>query len=329
MLEGIPRIRLASLPTPLQPLTNLSNSLGIRNIWIKRDDLTGIAFGGNKIRKLEFVLADAQEKGCDTVVTVGAVQSNHCRQTAAMAAQLGMRCILLLAGEEPKEATGNLLLDKLFGAEIKYFSDDDFDTLPERMDLVIETLEELGLAPYGIPAGAMMPVGCLGYVAAMDELKQQCEESGFFPDRILVPVGTAGTLAGMIVGAHLTELETEIIGISVSRDAKIIQERVKEMIGRMFDEYPAFIEPFGPEVKVDDRFVGEGYEVVTDGIKSAIKMFAKMDAIILDPTYTAKAGLALMRMALAGEISADSSVLYWHTGGTPTLFNLGDAVFED
>lgn len=329
MFEGIPRFKVASLPTPLHPLRNLGSSLDLTNLWIKRDDMTGIAFGGNKARKLEFVIGDALEKESDTVVTAGAVQSNHCRQTAAVAAQAGLRCILLLAGEEPERDTGNLLLDKLFGAEIKFFPDDSFMDLNDRMASVMTTLEELGLKPYGIPPGAFMPVGCLGYISAMQELSEQCEETGFYPERILVPTGTGGTLAGMIIGAELAKIQADIIGVSVLFEADELRTRVKEMIGRVFEEYPSYVDPFSPDFQVDDRFIEDGYGVVTDGVKSAIKMFAKMDAIILDPTYTAKAGLTLMRMALGGEIERNTRVLFWHTGGSPTFFNLGDSIFED
>lgn len=329
MFEGFPRFKVASLPTPLQPLRNLANSLELTNLWIKRDDMTGIEFGGNKTRKLEFVIGDALEKGADTVVTTGAVQSNHCRQTAAVAAQAGLRCILLLAGEEPEEATGNLLLDKLYGAEIKYFPEDEFLALDERMTSIMATLEEFGLKPYGIPPGAFMPVGCLGYINAMQELSEQCEEAGFYPDKILVPTGTGGTLAGMIIGAELVDIQAEIIGVSVLFGAEQLGTRIKEMIGRVLEEYPNYMDPFSPSFQVDDRFIEDGYGIVTSGVKSAIKMFAKMDAIILDPTYTAKAGLTLMRMALGGEIEKGSNVLFWHTGGSPALFNLGDSVLED
>ncbi|MFX0107587.1 MAG: 1-aminocyclopropane-1-carboxylate deaminase/D-cysteine desulfhydrase [Candidatus Hodarchaeota archaeon] len=329
MLDILPRIRLANLPTPLKPMKNLANSLGLNNLWVKRDDLTGLSFGGNKTRKLEYVVGDAIDKGADTLVTAGAVQSNHCRQTAAIAANVGMRCILLLAGEEPKEYSGNLLLDKLFGAEIQFFPDDRFEDLDSRLNSIMETLEDLGLHPYGMPPGAFMPVGCLGYIQGMVELKEQCDEVGFHPERILVATGTGGTLAGMIIGAKLAGIEADIIGVSVLRDSETVFNRIGEMISRIFDEYPALIDKFEPEIIVDDRFIGEGYGIADNAVKSAIQMFAKMEGILLDPVYTGKAGVALLRMALAGEVSSDTPTLFWHTGGSPALFNLGDAVFED
>ncbi|MFW9966682.1 MAG: 1-aminocyclopropane-1-carboxylate deaminase/D-cysteine desulfhydrase [Candidatus Thorarchaeota archaeon] len=328
MLDIIPRVKLANLPTPLQEMKNLAYSLDMKSLWIKRDDLTGISFGGNKTRKLEFVIGDAFEAGADTLVTVGAIQSNHCRQTAAAAAQVGLRCILLLAGEEPEDYTGNLLLDRLFGAEIQFFPDDDFMELSDRMGSVIETLKELGLRPYGIPPGAFMPVGCLGYVQAMLELKNQCDEAGLRPKKILHPVGTGGTLAGMIIGAKLAELDADVIGISVLHDAKTTIERVREMILRMFDEYPALIDKFEPDIKVDERFLGKGYGVMEDGVRSAIQMFAKSQGIVLDPVYTAKAGLALLRMVMSGEITSEATTIFWHTGGSPAVFKYGSELLD-
>ncbi|MHA2311497.1 MAG: 1-aminocyclopropane-1-carboxylate deaminase/D-cysteine desulfhydrase [Candidatus Thorarchaeota archaeon] len=295
----------------------------MKNLWIKRDDLTGISFGGNKTRKLEFVIGDALEKEADTLVTVGAVQSNHCRQTAAAAAQNGLRCILLLAGEEPEDYTGNVLLDRLFGAEIQFFPNSNFEDVSKRMDSVIDTLKDLGLAPYGIPAGAFMPIGCVAYVQAMLELKDQCDELGVYPKKIIHSVGTGGTLAGMIIGAKLADFEADVIGISVLRDSKTVKKRVREMILRMFDEYPALIDKFEPDIKVDDRFRGKGYGEMEDGVRSAIQMFGKSQGIILDPVYTAKAGLALLRMSMSGEISSDTSTILWHTGGSPALFKYG------
>ncbi|MFW9845947.1 MAG: 1-aminocyclopropane-1-carboxylate deaminase/D-cysteine desulfhydrase [Candidatus Thorarchaeota archaeon] len=327
MLDIVPRVKLANLPTPLQEMKNLAYSLDMKSLWIKRDDLTGLGQGGNKTRKLEYVIGDAKEKDADTLVTVGAVQSNHCRQTAAAAAQSGMRCILLLAGEEPEEYSGNVLLDRLFGAEIQFFPDDGFDDLNQRLDSVMDTLRDLGLEPYGIPAGAFMPVGCLGYVQAMLELKEQCDEIGVHPEKIIHPVGTGGTLAGMIIGAKLAELDSDIIGISVLHDAKKTKEVVREMILRMFDEYPALTERFNPEIKVDDKFRGE-YGVMDSGVRSAIQMFGKTQGIVLDPVYTGKAGLALLSMVMGGDIQKDATTCFWHTGGQPALYKYGSSLLE-
>lgn len=320
MFDDLPRERLAFLPTPLHRLPNLGDSLGIKDLWIKRDDMTGISFGGNKTRKLEYVLGDARAQGADTVVTVGGVQSNHCRQTAAAAAMLGLRCILLLAGSEPETSTGNLLLDKLYGAEIKYFPDANVLEMNGHIDSIMDTLVDFGLTPYAIPVGAAMPLGTLGYANAMLELKEQMEQTRFHLDRIIVAAGTGGTLAGMLLGSQKVELDLDIIGVSVISEAEALVERTRDLVERTIDAYPGHFSRFSPKITIDDQFLGEGYGMVSDGVRSAIEMFAKMDAIILDPVYTAKAGLALMRMALSGDIEPGTKTLFWHTGGAPELF---------
>jgi D-cysteine desulfhydrase family pyridoxal phosphate-dependent enzyme len=323
MFESLPRERIAFLPTPLHQLKNLGESLGVDQLWIKRDDQTGLSFGGNKTRKLEFVLGDAKTNNCDTLVTVGGIQSNHCRQTAGAAAVAGMRCILLLGGDEPEEYTGNLLLDKMLGAEIKFFPDESTFTLNKRLDAIMETLVDFGLSPYAIPAGAAMPVGVVPYALAMEELNSQFQANDFFPERILVAVGTGGTLAGLVLGEHMLDLGIDVIGISVSKSADEVKNEVQDLITRTTETYPE-IEPFEPKIHVDDSFIGRGYGVLEDGVISAIEMFAKMDGIFLDPVYTGKAGLALIRMALAGDIDSDSPTLFYHTGGEPALFTYSE-----
>jgi len=319
MLEPLPRKKFAFLPTPVHRMNNLADKLNIENLWIKRDDLTGISAGGNKTRKLEYVVGDAIEKGADTLVTVGAVQSNHCRQTAAVAALTGMRCILLLAGDEPEIYNGNLLYCKLMGAEITFHPEDTFMSLNERLGTVTETLEDFGLTPYAIPAGAATPLGSISYAGAMSELKKQMFEFDFSPDRIVVSSSTGGTLAGLIVGAEIEGIEAEIIGVSPSDDATTASERVLELITRMQEEYHTWVPEFTPSINIDDQFVGEGYAIMDSGVRMAIELFAKNEGILLDPVYSGKAGLALIRMALAGDISSDSTTLFWHTGGTPAL----------
>ncbi|MHA2396031.1 MAG: 1-aminocyclopropane-1-carboxylate deaminase/D-cysteine desulfhydrase [Candidatus Thorarchaeota archaeon] len=323
MFDELPRERFAFLPTPLHRLKNLGESIGIDQLWIKRDDHTGISFGGNKTRKLEFVVGDAKANKCDTLVTVGGIQSNHCRQTAAVAAVSGLRCILLLGGEEPEEYTGNILLDKMLGAEMKFFPDESVFTLNKRLNEVMETLADFGLTPYAIPAGAAMPVGVVPYAVAMEELNNQFKENDFFPDRIIVSVGTSGTLAGLILGAHMLDLDIDIVGITVSKSADEVNKEAQDLIERTVQTYPE-IESFKPKINVDDSFIGKGYAVLDEGVVSAMEMFAKMEGIFLDPVYTGKAGLALIRMALAGDIKSDSPTLFYHTGGEPALFTYSE-----
>ncbi len=323
MFDDLPREHFAFLPTPLHRLKNLGESIGLNNLWIKRDDQTGAAFGGNKTRKLEFVVGDAKANKADTLVTVGGIQSNHCRQTAAVAASMRMRCILLLAGEEPETYTGNVLLNRFLGAEMKFFPDDAPMMLNNRLDEIMNTLIEFGLTPYAIPAGAAFPVGVVPYAVAMQELKIQFDEHNIFPDKILVAIGTGGTLAGMIIGAHMLDLDVDIIGITVSKSADESKERVQDLIERTIDTYPE-IGSFTPKISIDDSFIGKGYGELEDGVVSAIEMFAKMDGIILDPVYTGKAGLALLRMALTSDITPETPTLFYHTGGQPALFSYSE-----
>lgn len=319
MFDDVPRESLAFLPTPLHRLKHLGDSIGLDELWIKRDDLTGHSFGGNKTRKLEFVLGDVRANKADTVVTIGGLQSNHCRQTAVACAKAGMRCILLLAGAEPETYTGNLLLSSMLGAEIKFYPDDHLLTMNSRVDEVIETLKDFGLNPYAVPAGASMPVGTIAYAVAMEELQHQAKEKGFTPEKIIVTAGTGGTLAGLIVGAHMLNLDVDIIGVSVLSSAEETMDRVTNLISRIIDEYPE-VGDFKPKINIDDTFLEPGYGILTNGVRTAIDTFAKMEGIFLDPVYTGKAGLALMRMAINGDFKSDTRTVFWHTGGQPALF---------
>ncbi|MEM4734723.1 MAG: D-cysteine desulfhydrase family protein [Candidatus Thorarchaeota archaeon] len=319
MFDVLPRERFTHLPTPLHRMDNLARSLGLRELWVKRDDMTGMGCGGNKSRKLEYIVGDARERGADTLVTVGTVQSNHCRQTAAAAALAGMRCVLLLSGEAPENPTGNILLDRLYGAEIVYCPRSDMGELQERMNNACTTLGELGLRPYAIPAGASVPLGVLAYVEAAAELKEQSDNRGFTPDVIVVAAGTGGTLAGIALGAELVGLETQVVGISVQDERSVLENRVRELIHRTQREYPDLVGAVEPSFAVDDQFLEEGYGVVTESVKSMIHMFARTEGLLIDPVYTGKAALGLSRMALSGETPTDAHVVFWHTGGEPAL----------
>jgi 1-aminocyclopropane-1-carboxylate deaminase/D-cysteine desulfhydrase-like pyridoxal-dependent ACC family enzyme len=236
---------------------------------------------------------------------------------------MGLRCILLLGGEEPETYTGNVLLNRFMGAEMKFFPDESYITLNTRMDEIMNTLVEFGLTPYAIPAGAAMPVGVIPYAKAMEELKVQFEQHKTFPEKMFVAVGTGGTQAGMIIGAHMLDLDVDIIGVTVSQSADEMETKIKNLISRTVETYPE-IDSFTPKIHVDDSFLGKGYGVLEDGVVTSIEMFAKMEGIILDPVYTGKAGLALIRMALAGDIKADTPTLFYHTGGQPALFTYSE-----
>ena len=309
----LPRVKLAHLPTPIHPLPRLSTELGGPQLWVKRDDMTGLAFGGNKIRKLEFLLAEAQAQNARTLITRGAIQSNHCRQTAAAAACQGLDCILVLTGNPPQTTTGNTLLDQLLGAQIVWTEDRDPDIAFQ------ETFEQAysdGRRPYLIPYGGSNPVGASAYSAAMAEFMEQNTPI----DRIVFATSSGGTQAGMIVGASLHGYTGKITGISISPPAI----KIKPQIAALATETAALLnhplEITADQVEVNDSYLGGGYGVVSDLERDAIRLFAQQEGLLLDPVYTGRAAGGLIDLIRSGEIGSEERVLFWHTGGTPALF---------
>ncbi len=320
ILEHISRVHLAQLPTPVQELKRLSVDLAGPRILIKRDDQTGLAFGGNKTRKLEFLIADALACGADTVITAGASQSNHCRQTAAAAAHVGLRCILVLGGIEPQAQTGNLLLDNLLGAEIHWTGR---ERRGERMEEIAEASRRKGHNPYIIPYGGSNAKGAIGYVVAMIEFLEQVSREGRAVDSIVFASSSGGTQAGLVVGAKLGGYEGKIIGVSVDKGergdlpyelelAKLGTEVAHE-IGTSMDLTEA-------DFTVDFRYLGGGYGVVGALERKAIRLLATTEGILLDPVYTARAFGGMIDMIKKGVFEPDETVLFWHTGGAPALF---------
>jgi len=315
----LPRLRFAHLPTPIEPLPRLGPALHGPALWIKRDDQTGLAFGGNKTRKLEFLLAEAQAQAARTLVTAGAVQSNHCRQTAAAAARFGFECVLVLVGSPPQTETGNLLLDRLLGAEIVWTEGRDREAM---LRDAFEKARAAGRRPSLIPYGGSSPIGAAAYAEAIAELLAQ----GVPIDRIVFATSSGGTQAGMVAGARLHGFRGRITGISVDEKAEVLRQRVAalavgvaEVLGRR--------EGFDPgEIEVDDRFTGEGYGVVGEREKEAIRLFAQSEGILLDPVYTGRAAGGMIELIRSGEIARDERVLFWHTGGTPALFAYADRI---
>lgn len=311
-LNSLPRYPLAALPTPVQKLDRLSEQLGLE-LWLKRDDLTGLAFGGNKTRKLELLLADAQAQGAQTVLTTGAIQSNHCRQTAAAAARAGLDGVLLLGGARPETPRGNVLLDRLLGAEIIWIEPQDRDPA------LAETFEQLvhaGRKPYLIPYGGSNPLGVSAFALALEEFLAQ----GIEVDRIVIASSSGGTQAGLILGASIFGFQGQILGISVDPKAEVLREIVSGLLA----ETGAFLgmerlETVG-RVDVVDRYLGGGYAVVGDLERAALARFARTEGVLLDPVYTARAAGGLLDLIERGEIERGERILFWHTGGTPALF---------
>lgn len=308
-----PRIRLSHLPTPIEPLSKISQQLGGPNIFVKRDDLTGIAFGGNKLRKLEFVLAEALANGAKTLITVGAAQSNHCRQTAAVAAKFGLDCILILSTENPGILEANSQLDSMFGAEIVWA------TREEREGRAAEIFNQAwstGRRPFMIPLGASTPTGTLGYLEAFKELQQQ----EFTPDWIVVASSSGGTQAGLALGACLMGSEIKVLGISIDHPAaelKVIVATLASVASELVGEKLIVT----PEViLVNSDYLGQGYGVPSDREIDAIRLFARLEGVLLDPVYTARAAAGMIDLIQKGVLKKGEQVLFWHTGGTPALF---------
>lgn len=317
--DQLPRLPLGTLPTPIQKLSRLGEELGIE-LWVKRDDLTGLAFGGNKTRKLEYLLADAQRQGARTVLTVGAVQSNHCRQTAAAAARAGFDCVLVLTGEEPASMAGNVLLDHLLGAELRWVADEERSQALQR---AVSEAEAEGRMPYLIPYGGSNHLGVSAFMSAIEELVEQKIEV----DRIVLASSSGGTQAGMILGAARHGFEGKITGISVDPSALELRSIIQELVATTTDflgDPPA--EPPGP-IDIVDRYRGGGYAVVGDFERRAIHRFARTEALLLDPVYTGRAAGGLLDLVERGEIEQGERLLFWHSGGTPALFSFTEELF--
>jgi len=307
----IPRLKFAHLPTPIEELPRLSEHLGGPRIMIKRDDQTGLAFGGNKTRKLEFLVADAMQQGARTLVTGGAIQSNHCRQTAAAAARYGLGCILVLAGEKPDRPTANLLLDQFFGAEIVTVN--DRSVRDQVLQETFDRAEASGKQPYFVPYGGSSPIGALGYAFAMDEFMQQ----GVHADWMVFGTSSGGTHAGLVLGQRYTG---KVLGISIDEPREWLTSHVSALATQASDFFGRRIDFTPGDVLANDTYCQAGYGVLTDGEREAIKLFARTEGLLLDPVYTGRAAAGLIDLVRLGHFASDETVLFWHTGGQPALF---------
>ena len=314
LTDKFPRTPLGFFPTPVHELPRLSDKLGGPRIWVKRDDQTGMATGGNKTRKLEFSMAEAKAQGADTVVSIGAVQSNHIRQTAAAAARLGMRAVLIVGGDRPEHVTGNMLLNFLMGAEIVWTGDREDIT-----EEVMQAERDKGHKPYLIPVGASNAVGALGFVAGMEELIGQVKENGWHFDRLFLPTGSAGTQAGLCVAAKAHDFPIRIEGINVSRSTRETQERIYKVVEPLVALLGLDL-AFAPEDFIaHDAYLGEGYSKMGPPEREAIDLAASLDALLLDPVYTGRAMAGVIDLIRKGEIGKDEHILFWHTGGAAAL----------
>jgi D-cysteine desulfhydrase family pyridoxal phosphate-dependent enzyme len=318
--KPLSRHSLGFFPTPLVKLPRLTERLSGPRIFMKRDDQTGLGLGGNKVRKLEFLVGEALSLGCDTLVTGGAAQSNHCRQTAAAAAACGLACHLALGGEPPATPEGNLLLDQLFGAVIHWTGElRKGEKIPE----IAESLRSAGRRPYVVPYGGSNTTGAAGFVEAARELTQQLAQLGESITHIVFASSSGGTQAGLTVGKSLFGWDGELIGIGIDKGASgnvPFAEHVVQLANATAERLGVQSRLSASELTIRDDYLGDGYGVVGELERRAIRTVAQTEGILLDPVYTGRAMGGLIDMIERGELSPEHSVLFWHTGGTPALF---------
>jgi D-cysteine desulfhydrase family pyridoxal phosphate-dependent enzyme len=308
-----PRIKLAHLPTPIEELPRLSAALGGPRILIKRDDQTGLAFGGNKTRKLEFLLGEAKEQGATMLITGGAVQSNHCRQTAAAAARCGMKCKVVLSGPRPSRPTANLFLDRLFGAEVIFV--EERSQRDQKLRETFEASKLSGEKPYLITYGGSSPTGALGYAYAVDEfLKQNVPVDSF-----VFASSSGGTHAGLLLGQRVFGFAGKVLGISIDETESDLKHNVAKLASGASAKL-GLHETFSPDdVLANDSYIGPGYGVLTTREREAVQLFARHEGMLLDPVYTGRAAAGLIDLIRNGYFSRDETVLFWNTGGQPAL----------
>ncbi len=318
--DSLPKIQLGFFPTPLEELSRLSDLLDGPRIFIKRDDLSGLAFGGNKVRKLEFLVGEAIARGADTLVTAGAAQSNHCRQTAAAAARCGLRCDLVLGGKEPEVPAGNLLLDKMLGATL-HFS--EAGRKGETLQAVAASIRASGRRPYVIPYGGSNDVGGVGFAAAMEEVAGQIASLGITVDRILFPSSSGGTHAGLTVGAAMMHFRGRLTGIRIDKDDpqnEPYRTLLPELSGQIAERLNFSGTFHESDFDLNEDYLGEGYGIPGKLEREAISLLARTEGVLLDPVYTGRAMAGLLNLIRRGTIPVSENVLFWHTGGSPALF---------
>jgi D-cysteine desulfhydrase family pyridoxal phosphate-dependent enzyme len=330
LLDSQPRFRLATLPTPIQEAARLRAALGgparCPRILLKRDDLTGLALGGNKARKLEFLVGDARGRRATVLVTTGAVQSNHARMTAAAARAAGLQVVLVLTTRDPQPALeGNLLLDRILGATIRYVPAGDDPALATGEDepvvaAVVDELESRGERPYVIPIGGSSAIGVIGYVEATSEMMDQLRAAGEAPSRLYFASGSRGTHAGLALGARMFDVPYELYGVAVSGGESWKVERAYRVAREAAAILHAHVQVSPELLATDQGYIGDGYGIPTAGTIDAIRLLARAEGILLDPIYTGKAMACLVDHVRRGLLDPASTVLFLHTGGAPGLF---------
>lgn len=313
-MKEVHRLHFAHLPTRIEELPRLTVHLNGPKLLVKRDDQTGLAFGGNKTRKLEFLVAEALEQGARTLITGGALQSNHCRQTAATAARFGLDCILVLNGEMPEKPSANLLLDQMFGAEIITIADRALrdQTLQNTYEKAIAE----GRKPYLVTYGGSSPTGALGYAFAMKEFMEQ----NIHADWIVFGTSSGGTHAGLVLGQRVFGYKGKVLGISIDEPEEWLRTRVSALASDASEKIGKRIDFTGEDVLASEEYCKAGYGVLTDAEREAVKLFAKLEGLLLDPVYTGRAAAGMLDLIRKGFFRKDETILFWHTGGQPALF---------
>ena len=326
-LAQFPKVRLGHLPTPLEPMDRLSEELGGPRLWVKRDDCTGLSSGGNKTRKLEYLMADAQQKGADTIITQGATQSNHARQTAAAAAKLGMACHILLEDRTGSNETdyimsGNVLLDRLHGATVsKRGGGTDMNA---EMETLADSLTQKGKTPYIIPGGGSNPIGALGYVNCARELAEQAAQTGLTIDALVHATGSSGTQAGLVAGLAAIQSDIHLLGIGVRAPQEKQEQMVFDLAQRTADHLGTGLQIARNEVRANCDYVGPGYGLPTDGMIAAVKLLAQTEGLLFDPVYSGKGLDGLIDQIRKGYFDGMENVVFLHTGGSAALFGYTD-----
>jgi D-cysteine desulfhydrase len=315
------RISLAHLPTPVQKLERMTALLGGPEIYMKRDDLTGSGLSGNKVRKLEYLLADALEKEADTLITCGGIQSNHARATAIAAARNGMGTVLVLRGESVTPYDGNVLLDRMVGAEIRLITPQQYaERVNEIMSQAAVDLHGEGRRPYVIPEGGSNPIGVWGYIRASGEIKDQLEKMEWQPDVIVTAVGSGGTHAGLSIGNKLLDLPARVVGFNVCDTAEHFQALIGRLATETIERYELPVQLQADEVDIIDGYVGRGYALSRSEELKLIRTVAREEGIFLDPVYTGKAFYGLADQIRQGRFKKGQKILFLHTGGIYGLF---------
>ena len=321
MFKFPPRIQLATLPTPIQKLERLSEQWGGIEIYVKRDDLTGMALSGNKIRKLEFVIAEARNQGADLLITCGGIQSNHARATAVAATKLGMKSYLVLRGQQGGETDGNLLLDFLVGAKVKYITPEDYSTrVDEIMTELAEELKKDGYHPYVIPEGASNELGAMGYLAATEEIVMQLQKLKLEIDYLVCADGSGGTHAGLLLGQKFYNQNYQVVGVNVCDDEAFFINKINQISEKAIDRFNLIVDFKNEDIEIIDGYVGEGYALNRQGEIDFIKLVATTEGLILDPVYTGKALFGVRDQISKGRFKKGEKILFIHTGGLFGLF---------